>query len=111
VAFSGAILTKIFAVKLDRCVLPYTITLLLVGSLALLLSAKLYERFRWHNDLGYRLRDRINPSLRVLECEANKAMKGEYPFLNWLSLHMIWNCLFAAIALLGIVLTGMILLK
>jgi len=105
VAFSGVIVSKLQSANFDRTILPYTITLTLIGLTALLLSAKLYERFRWHHDLGFRLREEINPQLGVLEKDTNDDWDKKYPVLFKIGLHTIWNCLFGGIALLGVVLT------
>lgn len=102
---SGAIIGELLKQPLTRNELPYTVTLSVVGLVSWLLSAKLYERFRLHNYIAKLARDRLDATLKDLRKQAEKEHKKDFPFTYWLPLHHVWNVLFAAIMILGIVLT------
>ena len=102
-AISGAIIGELLKHPLTRRDLPYTVTLCFVNLVALLISAKLYERFRLHNETAKLVRNKIDPSLGIFRKEAQKIIKTKYPFLFWLRLHVIWNCLFVVLSILGFV--------
>ena len=107
---SGAIIGELLKrATLDTNELPYTMTLFAVGATACLLSAKLYERFRLHNEIAKLVRNRLDPGLQRYRKIAEKAIRRKYPFLFWLPLHIIWNSLFGVIALLGLAMTAKIL--
>src|SRR5262249_3165861 len=60
---SGAIIGELLKDGLTRAALPYTVTLCLLNFFALLISAKLYERFRLHNETAKLVRNKIDPNL------------------------------------------------
>jgi hypothetical protein len=91
--------------------LPYTVALFFIGAVAWLLSAKLYERFRLHNEIARLTRNEINSTLEELRKAAEKTIKAKYPLLFRLKLHIVWNTLFAVITLLGLVATVSILFR
>jgi uncharacterized membrane protein len=107
---SGAIIGELLKKPLTQEQLPYTVTLFFVGLVAWLLSAKLYERFRLHNEIAKLARNKLDPTLTGLRRRAEKAIKLKYPFLFWLPLHHVWNCLFAALAVFGLLMTMTIIL-
>jgi hypothetical protein len=102
---SGAIIGKLLATPLRPTALPYTITLCLLNLVALLISAKLYERFRLHNEIAKLVRNSINPDLAKFRRKAESAVRERYPVLFSIRLHVIWNCLFGVLAVLGLVTT------
>jgi hypothetical protein len=105
IAISGAIVGELLKKPLTPEVLPYTVTLSFVNLVALLISAKLYERFRMHNETAKLVRNKIDPSLAVYRKNAQATIKDKYPVLFWLRLHVMWNCLFGVLLLLGLVTT------
>jgi hypothetical protein len=103
---SGAMIGELLKKpKLSREDLPYTVALLFVGLIALVLSAKLYERFRLHMEVAKLARNSLNPGLAEFRKEAQKTIKAKYPFLFWLKLHVVWNLLFACVSAIGLVTT------
>jgi|SRR5579864_3143707 len=95
---SGAIIGKLLEnMPLGKEMLPYTITLIVVGLLSWLLSAKLYERFKLHNEIAMLARNKLDASLAALRTQAELTIKKEY-FMYHISLHYIWYTLFALIA-------------
>ena len=102
-AISGAIVGELLKKPLTREQLPYTVTLCFLNLVALLISAKLYERFRMHNETAKLVRNRIDPTLADYRRKAQETIKAKYPFLFRLRLHVIWNCLFAVLSALGLV--------
>lgn len=70
-AISGAILGEFLDKgQLTPDQLPYTVTLMCVGLFACLLSAKLYERFRLHNEIANLARNQLDPTLERLRKQA-----------------------------------------
>jgi uncharacterized membrane protein len=106
---SGAIIGELLKKPLTPERLPYTVTLFFLGLVAWLLSAKLYERFRLHNEIAKLARDVLDPSLKNLRRDAEKTIKAKYPFLFRVRLHIIWNALFGCVCALGFVTTLIIL--
>jgi len=99
---SGAIIGKLLEnMPLGKEMLPYTITLIVVGLLSWLLSAKLYERFKLHNEIAKLARDKLDASLGALRTQAELTIKKKY-FMYHVSLHCIWYALFALIASVGV---------
>jgi len=90
---------------LTRAALPCTVTLTMVGLIAWLLSAKLYERFRLHNTTAGLVRDDFNIKLKGYRKQAQEINKKKFPLMFGVRLHVIWNCLFALIAVVGFGLT------
>ncbi len=105
IAMSAAIVGELLKSGLKRDQLPYTVTLCLVNLVALLISAKLYERFRMHNETAKLVRNKIDPSLAILRKQAQEIIKVKYPILFRIRLHVIWNCLFGILTVLGLVTT------
>ncbi len=103
-AFSGAIIGHVLG-DFTRAALPYTIALFAVGSIAMLLSAKLYERFRLHNEVAKFARDKLNPGLATFRKQAEAVNRKEFPLLFCLQLHVIWNVLFGIIMACGAIST------
>ncbi len=110
-AATGAIIGRLLSNGLNRDQLPYTVTLVVLGLFSWLLSAKLYERFRLHNDTARFARDRLNPNLQEFRRAAEASNKKEFPILFEINLHVVWECFFAVIVALGIVLSVLILRK
>lgn len=106
---SGLIIGELLKRPLTRDQLPYTVTLSVVGLVALLLSAKLYERFRLHNEIAKLARNKLDPSLASFRRRAEKAVRKRYPFLFWLPLHHVWNFWFGGLSALGLVMTIIVL--
>lgn len=109
-AFCGAIIGKLLDPPLDRTKLPYSIALFLVGLVSLIITAKLYERFRLHNEVARLVRDDIDKNLGKFRRDAEVIIKKKYPFLFWLHLHIIWNSLLGLFAAIGLV-TAILILK
>lgn len=109
-AVSGAIVGELLKRSpLDKDDLAYTVTLTVVGFIALLFSQKLHERIKYRNELARLIGHELDPSLEVFKKRAEAAMKKKYPLLFWLRLNWLWGCLFGAISVLGLVLTAKIL--
>jgi hypothetical protein len=109
---SGAIIGELLkGLPLRRAHLPYTITLLFVGVVAWILSAKLYERFKLHTAIAAEARNVLDPKLRLLRQKAEIAHKKDFPRLYELRLHIVWYSLFATISALGLVSTVIILFR
>jgi len=108
---SGAIIGKLLEKPLTREQLPYTVTLFFVGLVAWLLSAKLYERFKLHNEIAKLARNKLDPTLAALRTTAEATIRTKYPFLFRLPLHIVWNSLFGCICALGLVVTLLILCR
>jgi hypothetical protein len=85
--------------------LPYTVTMIFLGAVAWLLSAKLYERFKLHNAIAKAARDKLDASLSELRKTAEREHKKDFPFTYGLPLHTVWYALFGLITLLGVVLS------
>jgi len=105
VAISGAIVGELLKKPLTREQLPYTVTLCFVNLVALLISAKLYERFRMHNETAKLVRNKMDPSLAGYRQQVGATISAKYPLLFCLRLHVIWNSLFGVLSLLGLVTT------
>src|SRR5260221_10865274 len=68
---SGAVIGELLKeLPLKRAQLPYTLTLVFLGLVAGLLSAKLYERFKLHNAIAKEARDVLDSSLGELRTKA-----------------------------------------
>jgi hypothetical protein len=93
--------------SLTRVQLPYTVALFVLGLVAFLLSAKLYERFKLHNAIAKEARDKLDPTLGSLRTIAENEHKKNFPILYDLPLHVIWNCLFLFVCALGLATTVM----
>ena len=109
-ALSGALIGTVLKIgPLTKDALPYTVTLIVVGIIALLLSAKLYERFKLHNTIAKYARNVVDPSLAKLRRDAESEHKKNFPMLFEIKLHIIWNVFFCIVSVLGFVLTLLIL--
>lgn len=105
---SGAIIVELAKkTKLTREELPYTIILMVVGLLAWLLTAKLYERFRLHEEVARLARDALNPGLQNFRRDAEAITRHKHPLMFPVKLHVLWNSLFALVSLGGLIMTGM----
>src|SRR5712664_2814974 len=80
IAMSGAIVGELLKKPLTREQLPYTVTLCFVNLVALLISAKLYERFRMHNETAKLVRNKIDSSLAGFREDAKNTIRAKYPF-------------------------------
>jgi hypothetical protein len=112
VTISGAIIGELLKNQpLNRSQLPYTVTLLFVGLVAWLLSAKLYERFKLHNAIAAGARNILDPALVLVQIrkDAERDHKKDFPFLYPLPLHLVWYFLFFVISSVGAVTTYMAL--
>lgn len=104
---SGAIIGELLKHgPLSRQQLPYTVTLLCVGLFALVLSAKLYERFRLHNETAKLARNMLEPRLAALRKQAEDTNRTKYPKVFAVRLHVIWNLTFAVVTAIGLVTTA-----
>jgi len=108
-AFCGAIIGKLLDPPLDRTKLSYSVALFLVGLVSLVITAKLYERFRLHNEVARLVRDDIDENLGKFRREAEKNIKQRYPFLFRVQLHIVWNVLLGLFAAIGLVASILIL--
>jgi hypothetical protein len=103
---SGAIIGELLKKStLTREELPYTVTLLFVGFFAWLLTAKLYERFRLHQEVARLARDKLDPTLAGFRRDAEKINKANHPLMFRLPLHTLWNSLFGLVSVLGLITT------
>jgi hypothetical protein len=102
-AFAGVIIGKLLEkAQLTGDLLPYTVTLCLVGIFTLLLTAKLYERFKLHNTIAKYARNAYDPSLATFRQTAESEHKKNFPHLYEMKLHIIWNSFFVIISTLGL---------
>lgn len=104
-ALAGAMIGELLKSPLTSDKLPFAVTLLFVGLFALLFSAKLFERIKLHNEIAKLARDRLDPTLDQLRKQAEATHKKKYPLMYPLGLHIVWNCFFAMLIALGLVLT------
>lgn len=100
---SGAIIGKILDRGITHDQLPYVGALFAINSVALLISVKLYERFRLHNEVARLVRNSINPILGGFRQLAEGTIRSKYPFVFRLRLHLIWNGMFGSLALVALV--------
>jgi hypothetical protein len=110
-AATGAIIGRLLTTGLTREQLPYTTTLLVLGLFSLLLNAKLYERFRLHNEVAKIARNSLNPELAEFRKQAEAVNRIKYRVLFAIKLHIVWGCFFSVVAILGAVLTGLLFCK
>jgi hypothetical protein len=102
-AFAGVIIGKLLEKpQLTRDLLPYTVTLFLIGIFTLLLTAKLYERFKLHNTIAKHARNAYDPSLALFRQQAEREHKQKFPRLYEMKLHIVWNSFFLIISALGL---------
>lgn len=101
---------------LDRPMLFVTVPLVVIGLLGAVASAKFYERFRLHNRQARRLTDQLVerlPDLAVDDAytQARRQHNTRYRFLTKIRLHHLWISLHLAIAITGVALTVVIMLR
>ncbi len=102
-AFAGVIIGKLLEKPhLTRDLLPYTVTLFLIGIFTLLLTAKLYERFKLHNTIARHARNAYDPGLAGFRQKAELEHKKNFPHLYKMRLHVVWNSFFLIISALGL---------
>ena len=107
---SGTIIGLIFkTLPLSREILPYTITLAVLGFLGALVTAKLFERFKLHSAIAREARNLLDPNLAKLRSNAEKIHKKDFPWLYRIQLHRLWTGTLMAVSLFGIVMTLFIL--
>jgi len=86
---------------------PYALLLSVAGVFGWLFSIKLYERFRLHNEVARIARDAWNPTLAQCRREAEKINKARFPRVFQWRLHVMWNCFFGLITLIGLLMLAL----
>ena len=119
-AFSNIVLLIASAVlgflaqhSLSRDTLPLTVLLIVLGVFGGFASEKLYERSKLHMELAWAWRRRLyelHPDIELdrLTAEAEEVHRKRFPRLFSLHLHLVWLTLDLAIAVAGIILTGVV---
>lgn len=109
-AFCGAIIGKLLDVPAtSQSRLPYSVALTVVGLASWVISAKLYERFRLHNEVARLVRNDIDPELEKYRKRAQETIKQKYPLRFWIHLHIVWEGLMACFTFFGLVTTYLLL--
>jgi hypothetical protein len=108
VIIAAAILSLIVQMGFDTRTLPIAVLLALLGAYGALVSAKLYERWRFHMRRARYWRNRIDelhPNAQVVHLKevAYHEHKTRYPRLVRLRLHWLWLTLHMLITLFGVV--------
>lgn len=108
----GIIVVADFAYK----ALPVAIFLLVMGVFGNLFSAKLFERWRLHQERAIKWSERIDeiePKAKLIDLfwEAQEKHKSNHPFLNKIALYRLWRLFYyiltgIAIALMALILVG-----
>lgn len=115
VVVASAIQGGLTQTGLNKNALPLTITLSLLGIFGMLVSFKLYERFRRHVRYGFLIRKRLEElhpetQLSALLETTRKQQQTEFPLLRGLRLYILWMALHCIIMILGIIYTIIALL-
>jgi hypothetical protein len=113
-ALSGGILGLVSFKELSRDTWPITLFLAFLGSFGAVFSAKHYERFRFHTTAAAEFRYKLQTLLSGTDLGAIRKLAGErhrekHPLIGRIRLHYFWNGLHAAIAVLGVILTFVVL--
>ncbi len=112
----SAIVGFIAQAGLSLQTLPLTLLLILIGIYGALITQKLYVVFRKHvrRLQAWRKRlDEMHPNAQILKLvgETTAAHTAEYPRLEKLPLHHLWLVLYLAFALIGVVLTLVVITR
>ncbi|GLV58030.1 hypothetical protein KDH_48640 [Dictyobacter sp. S3.2.2.5] len=100
---------------LTKSALPLTLMLIAIGAFGMLASIKLYERFRRHVRLKFKIRQRLeelypDTRLQALLDLTRQEQQKDFPFLRGVRLYLIWVWLHGFIVILGIIYTIIALL-
>jgi hypothetical protein len=95
-ALSGGLIIEILKHGFDKSVSPYIYVLLAINILALFLSRKLYELYRFHMLMSDLVRNQVSPSLAAIRIEAEKTNRQLFPLARIVPLHWIWESVFIA---------------
>jgi Na+/melibiose symporter-like transporter len=99
---AGAIVGSLLKVwPPNREQLPLAVVLTVLGLFSLVLTAKLYERFKLHNAIARNARNKLDPSLATLRRQAEEEIKHKFPLLFRLPLHIVWSAVFVAMVAFG----------
>jgi hypothetical protein len=98
-ALSGGLIIEALKHGFDKSVSPYIYVLLAINILALFLSKKLYELYRFHMLMSDLVRNQISPSLAGIRVEAEKINRRLFPLSRIVALHWIWESVFVAFIL------------
>lgn len=95
---------------LNKNALPLTIMLIVLGAFGMLVSLKLYERFRRHIRYAFLIRKRLeelhpDTQLSTLLETTRKEQQAEFSILRSIRLYILWMALHGIILVLGIVYT------
>jgi hypothetical protein len=90
-ALSGGLIIEILKHGFDKSVSPYIYVLLAINILALFLSRKLYELYRFHMLMSDLVRNQVSPSLAAIRIEAEKTNRQLFPLARIVPLHWIWE--------------------
>ncbi|MGX4658066.1 hypothetical protein ACWCHM_30770 [Micromonospora sp. SCSIO 07396] len=112
----SAILGFVANKGLSPAMLPLSLAVLVLGIYGATLSAKYYERFRFHLSEAAAIRSWLDERLPSLDLEtirstASAYQAQEFPRLIKIPLYRLWVALHALIALAGLALTGTILAR
>lgn len=114
IVVASVIIAFISQQRLNSQMIPLTILLIGLGLFGAFVSEKLYELFHYHHDKARHWQRRIdelhpNAHLNKLEGEASEHHTRQWSGFRRIRLHYLWLILHLAIALMGFVLTGLIL--
>jgi len=110
----SAILGFIVEKKFSPDLFPLSLLLVILGVYGAITTAKLYERHQFAQarlDHWYKHIDKLHPDAQILHLRdiSDAEHRKQYPRIAKLRLHRLWIILHVAIALLGIVVTIVIL--
>ncbi|CCH15576.1 hypothetical protein [Micromonospora lupini] len=110
----SALLGLIASKGLKPVMLPAAITVTVLGAYGGVLSAKYYERFRFHLAEAAALRQRLNERFAALDLEAMQAavytnQAAAFPRLIRIPLYGLWVTLHGIVAIAGLILTGAVI--
>ena len=113
---ASAVTVLIAQKGLAKDTLPLSILLIVLGIYGAVASEKLYERHQMHSTRAsvYRERlDELHPNAQVIvrRSEALKRHDPNFPRLSKIRLHYLWLTLHLIIALAGLILTIIIIVK
>lgn len=108
ITISGALLALIGYIGFLIYTLPIAIIIVMLGIYGAIMSAKLYERFQYHNSVAKSYERRINElcprvDTKLLIRSVRKEHKKRFPRLYNMRLNKLWLLLHISIISLGII--------
>ena len=108
ITISGALLALIGYIGFLIYTLPIAIIIVILGIYGAIMSAKLYERFQYHNSVAKSYERQINElcprvDIKLLIRSARNEHKKRFPRLYDMRLNKLWLFLHISIIILGII--------